>query len=66
MDELSASEALIGFCAWLSSRKEKTVMSDSDDLANITCKVEEFCDVNNLTEPREDWSDYLSFPKEEV
>ena len=60
--EMSASEALFGFCAWLTTRKEKTVMSSSDDCAPICDLVAEFCKTNKLAEPRGGWTDGLTHP----
>lgn len=54
--ELSGSEALYGFCGWLSTRPEKFVMSDTDDCSVVAETIEKFCKINNLTEPRQDWS----------
>ena len=58
-EELSASEALFGFTGWLTTRKEKTVMSSTDDCAIIVGLVTEFCKVQNLKEPRENWDKKL-------
>ena len=64
-NELNGSESLYGFCGWLTTRKEKTVMSSSnDDCVSIVLLVDEFCKANNLTEPREKWGDNLTHPKE--
>ena len=62
-NEISASEALFGFCGWLTTREEKTVMSANDDAANIAEKVNVFCKANNLSEPREGWDKKLVHPK---
>ena len=56
-EELSASEALFGFCAWLTTQKAKTVMSSSDECSVICNRIKTFCKVNNLTDPREHWTD---------
>ena len=62
--EMSASEALLGFVGWLTSRDERTVMSASDD-ASIACDlVGKFCDTNKLADPSPDWLDRLTFPEE--
>ena len=63
-NELSASEALYGFCAWLTTRKEKTVMSATDDAAPIPPLIAAFCKVNKLRKPRENWHNGLIHPKE--
>jgi hypothetical protein len=62
MKELTAAEALYGFCAWLTTRDERTVMSASDDAAPIPQLIAEFCKVNDLKEPREDWHEGLIHP----
>uniref|UniRef100_A0A6H1ZER3 Uncharacterized protein n=1 Tax=viral metagenome TaxID=1070528 RepID=A0A6H1ZER3_9ZZZZ len=62
MDKLSASEALFGFCAWLTCRPEPTVMSSSDDAAPIVELIRLFCDTNKLAEPKEGWEKNLIHP----
>ena len=62
--ELTGSEAVFGFCGWLTTRKEKTVMSASDDCAVIADLVKKFCAVNNLAEPKKGWEKLLIHPKE--
>jgi len=52
LEQMSAHEALYGFCGWLTSRKEQAVMSSSDDCAPIAELIKEFCDNNNITEEK--------------
>ena len=59
---LSASEALYGFCGWLTSRDKKTAMSSTDNAAPIADLIKRFCDVNQLSEPREHWTRNLTHP----
>lgn len=59
---LSGSEALFGFCAWLSSRKEKVVFSAESDMAGIPDLITEFCKINSLAEPRKGWEKSLTHP----
>ncbi len=47
----NASEGIYGFCGWLTTRKEKTVMSSSDDSAPIAELIKQFCDKNKLDQP---------------
>jgi len=63
LNELTGSEAIYGFCGWLTGRKEKTVMSSKNDAACIADLIKQFCDTNNLTEPKDDWNKLLKFPK---
>ena len=63
-DKLTASEALYGFCGWLTTRDEKTVMSASDDASPIPELIEKFCRTNGLKEPKSDWIKNLTHPKE--
>lgn len=65
MDKLTASEAIYGFCGWLTSRKEKTIMSSNNNAAPIPLLIEQFCKENNLTEPRDDWDNNLIHPNGE-
>lgn len=61
-DKLIASEALYGFCGWLTTRKEKTIMSSKNDSAPIAALVSQFCDENKLMKPREGWDKNLIHP----
>lgn len=61
--DLTASEAIYGFCAWLTTRKEKTVMSSSSNASPIAERIKEFCDENDLEDPRDNYTDYFSMPK---
>lgn len=65
MDKLTASEALYGFCGWLTSRKEKTIMSSNNNAVPIPLLIEQFCKENNLTEPRDGWDNNLIHPNGE-
>ena len=61
---MNASEAIYGFCSWLTTRKEKTIMSMNDDCAPIVDLIEIFCQTNNLEDVTDDWPDNLIMPKE--
>jgi hypothetical protein len=65
MDKLTASEALYGFCGWLTTRDEKTIMSASDDAAPIPVLIRQFCETNGLKDPRKYWHKMLTHPKED-
>jgi|SRR3989304_6284503 len=62
IDQLSGSEAVYGFAAWLTCRDNETVMSAHHDSAPIAELVKEFCETNNLDWPREDWHKILIHP----
>ena len=62
-NNLSGSEAIYGFCGWLTMRGERTVMSASDDTAPIADLIKRFCGKNKLPEPREDWAKNLTHPR---
>lgn len=64
-DKMTASETLYGFCAWLTTRKEKTIMSSSDDAAPIVELITTFCKENKLVEPRDGWELNLIHPSGE-
>lgn len=55
-DSLTASEALYGFAAWLTGRKEKVTLSSSDDAAVVADLVNAFIKANSLSEPRRSWT----------
>lgn len=60
---LSTSEAIYGFVAWLAGRKKVTSIGASQDASAITILVNDFCQANNLPEPRGEWIDNLTHPK---
>lgn len=64
-DKLTASEAIFGFCGWLTSRKERTVMASSEDAAPIVPLISQFMKENNLEEPRDGWENNLIHPNGE-
>ena len=64
-DKLTASEALFGFAAWLTTHEDKTIMSSSDSPVGIPDLIAEFCDANGLTPPRDGWHNNLIHPSGE-
>lgn len=62
-DHLSASEALFGFAAWRTTRDEAITLSGHHDAGAAADVVGEFCERNNLIEPRRDWTDGLVYPE---
>ncbi len=67
--QLSGSEALFGFAAWLttSDEFEKALRNPpygpTQDAAPWADMVGRFCTTNHLTEPREEWSELLTHPE---
>lgn len=63
--QLSASEAIFGFCGWLTSSEKETIMSSRHECGVIVDLIKRFCEINKLDEPAPDWSEYLQHPKRE-
>lgn len=63
MDKLTASEALFGFMAWLTTRYQEVTFSAHHDAAPAANLVDEFCKVNELDDPRDHWADNLTHPR---
>lgn len=61
--DLTPSEALYGFAAWITTRKERVVASSKDDAAVWARLVNEFCEENSLAPPRENQPDFTMPPK---
>lgn len=57
--ELSGSEALYGFCGWLSTRKKKTILSSKSDCGLVIDLIDQFCKVQKLSSPRYGWDKRL-------
>jgi hypothetical protein len=64
MPQLNASESLFGFCGWLTTRDEQTIMSAKDNCSRIVELIKKFQEVNNLPEVRDGWENNLTHPKE--
>ena len=70
--QLSGSEAVFGFVAWLTTGDEfenadtNPGYGPTQDSAYWCELVAKFNTVNSLAEPREDWSTLLTHPKMEV
>lgn len=60
--QLSGSEAVMGFLAWLTTRDETTVFGPSE-VVDIDLYAR-FVETNNLTEPRESWHELLIHPEQ--
>lgn len=64
IEGLSASEAVYGFVAWITTRDKAMTASSSHGAAPWADKVAEFIKVNKLPDPRDDWADKLIHPKD--
>jgi hypothetical protein len=59
LEELNAAEALFGFAGWLTSRKERTIMSASDLASPAADRVGEYIKAQGLSQPRKGWDRLL-------
>lgn len=60
--QLSGSEALYGFAAWISAKDAMIDGTSLDNCALWADWVKEFCETNHLREPREEWNTLLTHP----
>jgi len=60
--EMIASEAIYGFIAWLTCRKEETVISTRHACSPIAELIARFCKTNKLKGPRTKWEKRLTHP----
>lgn len=63
---LSGSEAVYGLLAWLTTRDTPVTFHAKLDASVAAELAKEFCEVNNLPSPREDWAKNLTHPSEQV
>ena len=56
---MSASEAVVGFAAWIMSREEIVTAGSDQDCAPWAALVETFCKDNGLLPPRSKHRPYL-------
>lgn len=59
MDKLTASEAIYAFVGWITTREERVCASSKDDCAVWAELIKEFTERNELSAPREKWTDNL-------
>ena len=62
MDRIIASEALYGFMGWLTTRSGTMSVGASHECAPAADVVKEFCDANDLVQPRDGWEKHLVHP----
>ncbi len=68
--QLSGSEALFGFAAWLTTSDEFTspmanpFYGPTQDASPWAELVGRFCETNKLSDPREQWKELLTHPAE--
>lgn len=66
--QLSGSEAVFGFAAWLTTSDEfeqvrrNPTYGPTQDAAPWADMVGRFCTINHLSDPREEWSGLLTHP----
>lgn len=61
--QVNPADAVFMFAAWLTTRKEKTVISSSNDASPIAKLCEKFCEANDLKLSKE-YPDNLKHPTE--
>lgn len=66
LDTLSASEAIYGLLAWLTCRDEAVTFSAKHDAAIAAELAKQFCEENNLADPKDDFHTRLIHPKGEI
>lgn len=62
-NQLSGSEAVFGFVAWLSTQSYVPAIGKHHDCAIWANLIKLFCAENGLDEPREKWEENLIHPE---
>ena len=55
MMHLRGREVLYAFCGWIRARKERIVMSGSNDCTSLIAAIEEFSNMNRFPRCRKGW-----------
>ncbi len=63
LKQMNASEAIYGFGAWLTTREEPVTIGAHHECGIVAELINTFCKTNKLEEPRENWTDNLTHPK---
>ena len=61
--KLKSYEAICGFCSWLSTRNQMTVMNTKTSIAPVAKLIQRFCNANKLDQPRIGWEKNLYHPE---
>ncbi len=61
---ITATDALFGFGAWLTTRKEAVTFSSKDDSGEMANLIATFIKINNLPDPSKNYPDNFVMPKE--
>lgn len=64
MNQLNASEAIYGFAAWLTTRKEVVKIGSNQDAAPVAKLCKEYCEANKLDPVTDEYPNNLNQPKE--
>jgi hypothetical protein len=62
---MSPTDALFGFCAWLTTREETTVMGGNMECGHVPQLLEAFMEANQLPDVSGDFPDSFAMPKTE-
>ena len=65
MDRLTASEAIYGFVAWLTTQPGVIKMGASENCVPVCEAIKVFCEENGLPSPRDGWENNLIHPSGE-
>lgn len=60
--ELSASEAVYGFAAWLLTRDRGIKIGKDCPMGELADLINDFCEANDLRDPRPGWNERLICP----
>ena len=62
-DKLTASEAVYGFAAFLTTREQGLTVGANYECSPVADLVAEFIEANGFDEPRDNYADNLVHPK---
>jgi hypothetical protein len=65
-DQLSPSEAVYGVLGWLTSQPNPVTFSSKHEAGTAAMLAGDFCALNHLAPPREDWSKNLVYPMKPI
>jgi len=63
-DTLQPSEVLLGFMAWLTTRKQAITFSEKHDASVAAKLIHKFCKVNDFEAPRDNYTEYFEMPED--
>jgi hypothetical protein len=63
-EKITPAEALYAFATWLTMREKSITLGASEDMGDMPDLLKQFCLLNNLRDPIDNWTDRYAIPND--